>query len=70
VLSPGTGFVAPVVGAMRKHHRQLDASTGAPGPHDFTVRIGSFVGAEPRCNPTRPPHPALDVRDGRETPLS
>ena len=37
----------------------LDASTGASGPHDFTVRIGKFVGARnPRCNPTRPPHPA------------
>jgi len=34
-----------------KHHRVATtqtrcagASTGAPGPHDFTVRIGMFVG--------------------------
>jgi hypothetical protein len=29
VISPGTGSLAPVIGAMRKHHRQLDASIGA-----------------------------------------
>jgi len=37
----------------------LSASTGTPGPHDFTVRIAAI-------RPTavmRPPHPALDVRD-------
>jgi len=38
VLSPGTGLIAPVIGAMRKHHRRLDASTGTSGPHDFAVR--------------------------------
>jgi hypothetical protein len=27
-----------VIGAMLKHRRQLDASQGAPGPHDFAVR--------------------------------
>jgi hypothetical protein len=41
VLSPGTGFLAPVIGAMRKHRRQLDASTGTSGPYDFAVRIGA-----------------------------
>ncbi|WP_316224804.1 MULTISPECIES: hypothetical protein [unclassified Bradyrhizobium] len=36
----------------------------------MTVRIGLFVGVErPRCNPLRPPHPALNVRDDREAPL-
>src|SRR6185312_3085838 len=48
----------------------LGLSTGKPGPPDFAVRIVLFVGAkESRCNPIRPPHPALNVRDARETPL-
>ena len=38
VLSPETGLIASVTGVMRKHHRQLDASIGASGPHDFAVR--------------------------------
>jgi hypothetical protein len=37
-LSPVTGFFVTVIGAMREHRRQLDASIGAPGPHDFAVR--------------------------------
>jgi hypothetical protein len=32
------GFLATFIGAMREHHRQLDASVGASGPHDFAVR--------------------------------
>jgi|tagenome__1003787_1003787.scaffolds.fasta_scaffold20759884_2 hypothetical protein len=28
-----------------------------------------FVGVRSRCNTTRPPHPRLACRDGRETPL-
>jgi hypothetical protein len=43
VLSSGTGFLAPVIGAMRKHRRQFSASTGTPGPHDFAVRAMPFV---------------------------
>jgi hypothetical protein len=35
--SRGPGFLAPVIGAMRSI-RQLDASVGAPEPHDFAVR--------------------------------
>ncbi|RDJ93382.1 hypothetical protein B4Q13_22285, partial [Lacticaseibacillus rhamnosus] len=47
-----------------------DASTGAPGPHDFTVRIGMFVGTKIfALHPTRPPHPAPDVRDDARTSL-
>jgi len=70
VISSGTGLIAPVICATRERHRELSASTGAPGPHDFTVRIGMFVGAnESRCNPTRPPHPAPDVRDDARTSL-
>jgi hypothetical protein len=33
------------------------------------VRIGLFVGVKTRCIPTRPPHPAPNVRDDREAPL-
>ena len=32
------GFLATFIGAMREHRRQLDASVGASGPHDFAVR--------------------------------
>jgi hypothetical protein len=35
---PGEPAFATVVGAMRKHRRQLDACMGAPGPHDLAVR--------------------------------
>jgi hypothetical protein len=45
--------------------RQLDASVGASGPHDFAVRES----AARLKAPSRPPHPAPYVRDDRETPL-
>jgi hypothetical protein len=51
---------------MRKHRHQLDISVGISGPHDFTVR-------EPRARlvrNARPSHPAPNVRDDRDTPLS
>jgi hypothetical protein len=38
VLSPATGLIATVTSDDAKHHRQLDASIGASGPHDFAVR--------------------------------
>jgi hypothetical protein len=45
--------------------RELDTSIGAPGPHDFTVRISAV-----RLRaPPRPLHPAPNVRDDRDTPL-
>ena len=38
-FAPVTGFLATVIpGSFRS--RELDASTGASGPHDFTVRSG------------------------------
>jgi hypothetical protein len=37
-LSPVTGLVCHRHRRDAKHHRQLDASVGASGPHDFTVR--------------------------------
>jgi hypothetical protein len=39
VISPGTGFLAPVTRATRKRCHDLDLSTGRPGPHDFNVRL-------------------------------
>ena len=45
--------------------RKLDASVGASGPHDFAVRKLAHSSARR----LRPPHPAPNVRDDRETPL-
>jgi hypothetical protein len=40
-----------------RHHRQLDLSTGRPGPHDFSVRLGRARRARlPRPPPPRPTH--------------
>jgi hypothetical protein len=51
--------------AKRNCFRQLDASVGASGPRVFAVRImcRSLSARQ------RPSHPALHVRDDRETPL-
>jgi hypothetical protein len=46
--------------------RKLDASVGASGPHDFAVRVSAI---RQRRRP-RPPHPAPNVRDVRNAPLS
>jgi hypothetical protein len=50
-LSPVTGFLPPSPARIASH--ELDASIGAPGPHDFAVRITharqSWL--------SRPPHP-------------
>jgi hypothetical protein len=45
---------ATIAGVMRKHHRQLDASLGASGPHDFTVRISAARLATPRVHRSLP----------------
>jgi hypothetical protein len=37
-----------------KHHRQLDASLGASGPHDFAVRIGAARLATQRVHRSLP----------------
>jgi hypothetical protein len=44
---------------------ELDPSVGRSGPHGFAIRIGF---ARP-ATPTRPSHPAPNVRDDRDTPL-
>jgi hypothetical protein len=63
---PGEPRVATVTRAMLdKHHRELGACMGAPGPHDFAVRIKrrSSVGAS-ASTASR-----LTFRDDRDTPL-
>ena len=62
-LSPVTGLFCHR--RRRSCLRQLDASVGASGPHDFAVRSS----AARLASPPRPPHPAPNVRDDRATPL-
>jgi len=64
VLSPEIGLVVSVTCEINS--RKLDASVETSGPHDFAVRFApAFVVRKPR----RPPLPAPNVRDDRETPL-
>src|SRR6266851_7820363 len=51
-LSPVTGFLATVI-PEKLASQKLDASIGAPGPHDFAVRIGRAR----QSQHLRPPHP-------------
>ena len=64
-LSPVTGFLATVI-PEKLASQELDASVGASGPHDFAVRNLRRSSKAP----LRPPHPAPNVRDDRDTPLS
>jgi hypothetical protein len=66
----GLYVISPVTGLFCHRHSQrclheLSASVGAPGPYDFAVREAARTSA----HSPRPPHPALYVRDDRETPL-
>src|SRR3977135_2600921 len=63
-FAPVTGFLATVI-CESFRFRELDASTGASGPHDFAVRLGRAR----QSQPSRPSLPAPNVRDDRETPL-
>src|SRR3978361_472667 len=63
VLSPVTGLVCHR--RRRRKLRQLDASVGASGPHDFAVRVSTFRQA---CH-QRPPHPAPRPGRSRNAPL-
>jgi hypothetical protein len=65
VLSLVTGLSCHHRQRDAKHRRQLDASLGASGPHDFAVRFTRVRLSAPK----RPPHPTPNVRDDRETPL-
>jgi hypothetical protein len=65
-------FGLSLVTGLCCHHRlrdhrldKLDISVGISGPHDFAVRDRRIrLARRPR-----PPHPAPNVRDDRETPL-
>jgi hypothetical protein len=79
--SPADMFCLSPVGPTQL--RELDASVGASGPHDFAVRnnisrqraVDRSQAHHLPCDPIarktlpRPPHPAPNVRDDRETPL-
>jgi hypothetical protein len=65
VLSLVIGLFVTIPGAMRQHRGLLNVSVETSGPHDFAVRSSCV-----RLTPLkRPPHPAPNVRDDRETPL-
>ena len=69
VLSPVSGLVVTVT-PEKLASQELDASVAAPGPHDFAVRLRSFVHApKARLNKSvhRIPHPTC--RDDHDTPL-
>jgi hypothetical protein len=63
-LSPGTGLFCPRR-SRGSTPQKLNTSVGVSGPHDFAVRIQRVR----LTRRQRPPHPALYVRDDRETPL-
>jgi len=65
VLSPVIGLFVTVIGVMRAP-RRLGTSVEMPEPHDFAVRAQH---RSPSMLP-RPSHPAPNVRDDREAPLS
>jgi len=50
---------------MDEHRSQLDSSVEESKPHDFAVRDRRLR----LMRRSRPPHPAPNVRDDRETPL-
>jgi hypothetical protein len=60
----GPGSFAPVI-PEKLASQELSASVGAPGPHDFAVRLSYARLASLR----RPPHPAPNVRDDAYAPL-
>jgi hypothetical protein len=62
-LSPVTGLSCHR--RSQNEFRQLDASVGASGPHDFAVRKSALSSAAPLASIASPPY----VRDDRETPL-
>jgi hypothetical protein len=63
------GFLATVARATHQRRRKFSISVGMPGPHGLAVRRIVSRLAQKRLTLRRPPHPALNVRDDRETPL-
>jgi len=70
-LSPATGLSCHRRQRDAKHHRRLDASVGASGPHGFAVRNNIIRPRDhySRLTLPRPPHPAPNVHDDRDTSL-
>ena len=67
VLSPARpGLFVTVIPKKRELLKNLTPAIGASGPHDFAVR---FTRHSSKAHP-RPPLPAPNVRDDRDTPLS
>ena len=67
-LSPATGLVChrrPQETCKKLASRELDASVGASGPHDFAVRNVALSSLAPPASIASLPY----VRDDRETPL-
>jgi hypothetical protein len=65
-------LVATVARETRERLHDLSACIGAPGPHDFAVRCNIIRHAHDLTRALtlpRPPHPAPNVRDDRDTPL-
>ena len=71
-------YVLSLMTGLSCHHRpqealasqELDASVGASGPHDFTVRISVARPREKtRDDASRPPHSRPNVRDDGRRPL-
>ena len=65
VLSPVIGLSCHRPRRDAKHHRQVDASVEASGPHDLAVRLTRVRLCAPKASTASPPN----VRDDRETPL-
>ena len=67
---PGDRALLPPSSLRSLLLKNLNASVGASGPHDFAVRK-SIVRPrnELRSTPSRPSHSAPNVRDDREAPL-
>ena len=55
----------PAFPAQSEALPRVDISVEISGPHDFAVRVSAI---RQERHP-RPPHPAPNVRDDRETPL-
>ena len=64
-LSPVIGLSCHRPRRDAKHHRQVDASVEASGPHDLAVRLTRVRLCAPKASTASPPN----VRDDRETPL-
>jgi hypothetical protein len=63
-VSSALSLVTGLVCHHHRHHRQLDASVGASGPHGFAVRKAALSSEAQLTSTASQPY----VRDDRETP--